>query len=39
MNKAKAAKHGQNIFVYCNIRTNQVLYSLSRTLKVRRHPH
>ncbi|KAA6408572.1 MAG: hypothetical protein FRX48_07654 [Lasallia pustulata] len=25
-------KHGQNIFIYNNIRTNQVIYSLTRTL-------
>lgn len=26
--------HGKNIFVYNNLRTNQVIYSLSRTLDV-----
>ncbi|KAI9883570.1 MAG: hypothetical protein M1823_004668 [Watsoniomyces obsoletus] len=25
--------HGRHIFVYCNIRTNQVVYSLTRTLQ------
>ncbi|KAI9833237.1 MAG: hypothetical protein M1826_000150 [Phylliscum demangeonii] len=29
----RAAELGRHIFVYCNIRTNQVVYSLTRTLK------
>ncbi|KAK4997834.1 hypothetical protein LTR66_002821 [Elasticomyces elasticus] len=28
----KAAEHGKNIFVYSNVRTNQVIYSLDKTL-------
>jgi hypothetical protein len=32
---AKAAEHGRNIFIYNNIRTNQVIYSLTRTIYVR----
>lgn len=30
----KALTHGKNIFVYHNIRTNQVVYSLTRYLEV-----
>lgn len=30
--------HGQHIFIYCNIRTNQVLYSLTRSLNVPNPP-
>lgn len=30
----KVVDHGKHIFVYNNIRTNQVIYSLTRTLKV-----
>lgn len=30
-----AISHGKNIFVYHNIRTNQVVYSLTRYLEVR----
>lgn len=28
-------EHGRHIFAYCNVTTNQVLYSLTQTLKVR----
>lgn len=31
---AQTVKHGQHIFFYNNIRTNQVLYSLTRALNV-----
>lgn len=34
----KALTHGKNIFVYHNIRTNQVVYSLTRYLEVS-YPH
>jgi hypothetical protein len=34
LSRVRAAEHGRNIFVYCNIRTNQVIYSLTRALKV-----
>ena len=27
-------EHGQHIFIYCNIRTKQVLYSLDRVMNV-----
>lgn len=30
----KALTHGKNIFVYHNVRTNQVVYSLTRYLEV-----
>lgn len=37
------AEHGQHIFVYCNIRTKQVIYSLDRAMNVStppyHHPH
>ena len=29
------AQHGTQIFVYNNIRTNQIIYSLTRSLNVR----
>jgi hypothetical protein len=29
-----AANHGRNIFIYNNIQTNQVIYSLTRALNV-----
>lgn len=31
---AKAVEHGRNIFIYNNLRTNQVIYSLARTIYV-----
>lgn len=31
----RAIQHGHHIFVYNNIRTNQVVYSLTRALNVR----
>lgn len=30
----KAAEHGRHIFIYNNIRTNQTVYSLQRSLNV-----
>ncbi len=31
--------HGRYIYAYCNIRTNQVVYSLTHTLNVRTQAH
>ena len=28
-------EHGRHIFAYCNVTTNQVLYSMTQVLKVR----
>jgi len=33
-----AANHGRAIFIYNNIQTNQVVYSLTRSLNVRSAP-
>lgn len=31
---SKAAEHGQHIFIYGHARTNQIIYSLRRTMNV-----
>ena len=34
LRKRPQKEHGQNIFAYCNVKTNQVLYSLTQVLQV-----
>jgi hypothetical protein len=36
---AQTLKHGQYLFIYNNIRTNQVIYSLTRALNACRFLH
>lgn len=31
----KTVEHGQNLFIYGHVRTNQIIYALSRTMNVR----